>query len=441
MLGAATESGAVALVPMVLLSGFFGYKLAKRKDLPPSFFSRFWPLTTPALALVAFSIFYNITLLFGYNTPVHVLFGAGALIILAPYWAAFLVVSERQARSQGKILGAVMVLGLFAICGGAAWATHAWVRTQVIPTHAPYEPSVAHDGSGRYGHGIDERLYLPFGDPSKLASLGEEATVHISANWPRLDGSIALLPIYGAAAQAVYTGLDMKTVRPYVTCYNTAAGFDRLLADEVDIFFGPKLSPEQKVSAEERGLALTEVAIAKEAFVFLVHRDNPVNGLTVEQIRAVYGREITNWRALGGANERIMAFQRPDTSGSQAIMKMVVMKGARLARPVQEEFSVGMGDLIKEVAAYRNRLNALGYSFRWYATAQYPSPDIKLLAVNGVPPTVENIRNGTYPFVSEVMAVRARPLSPESRVFLDWLTGPQGQKLIQQVGYVPVSAD
>jgi phosphate transport system substrate-binding protein len=97
-----------------------------------------------------------------------------------------------------------------------------------------------------------------------------------------------------------------------------------------------------------------------------------------------------------------------------------------------------MGDIVIGVAAYRNSENAVGYSFRWYVTALFSSPDIRLLAIDGVEPTVENIRSGAYPFTVPMLAVTARPLSAESKSLLDWITGPEGQDLLERVGYVPL---
>jgi len=100
-----------------------------------------------------------------------------------------------------------------------------------------------------------------------------------------------------------------------------------------------------------------------------------------------------------------------------------------------------MGDIINEVAAYRNRQNAIGYSFRWYATVQYAHPRIRLLDVNGVEPNVENIAENIYPITVPVVAVTARPLSPEASLLLEWILSPQGQELVARTGYVPLAID
>jgi phosphate transport system substrate-binding protein len=262
--------------------------------------------------------------------------------------------------------------------------------------------------------------------------------LRISANYPRLDGAVSAWPVYAAFAQAVYEGLDENTVRAFVDCTNTVDAYKRLADGVVDIFFGLAPSQGQRGYAASKGAALAEMPIGRDAFVFFVHKDNPVRSLTREQIRAVYSGRVTNWKALGGPDERIMAFQRLEGSGSQTTMIGTVMQGQALRKPQREEIFKGMAGIVSGVAAYRNRRNALGYSFRWYATRLYTHPDIRLLAIDGIEPTPENIRSAAYPFTVPLLAVTARPLSPQGKSLLDWITGPEGQELLERIGYAPL---
>ena len=95
-----------------------------------------------------------------------------------------------------------------------------------------------------------------------------------------------------------------------------------------------------------------------------------------------------------------------------------------------------MGGIVSQVAEFRNSTAAIGYSFRWYATVMNGNPGIKLLAIDGVEPTVDNIRNGSYPFTIDVYAVTARTTNPNAAKIVDWITSDEGQKLIEKVGYV-----
>ena len=105
-----------------------------------------------------------------------------------------------------------------------------------------------------------------------------------------------------------------------------------------------------------------------------------------------------------------------------------------------------MGGIIEQVASYRNYKNALGFSFRFYSTEMVQNGDIRLLSLNGVAPTRETIRDGSYPIASEFYAVTAAPIGDpppqewdqDLGGFLDWILSPQGQFLVDETGYVSV---
>ena len=115
-----------------------------------------------------------------------------------------------------------------------------------------------------------------------------------------------------------------------------------------------------------------------------------------------------------------------------------------LIEPEEEDRVAGMGGIIREVASYRNYRNAIGFSFRYYATEMVRNGDIRLLALDGVEPTKETIRDSTYPISSYFYAVTAAPIgkpAPEERnetmaAFLNWILSPQGQTLVEETGYV-----
>ncbi|MCL2808225.1 MAG: substrate-binding domain-containing protein [Coriobacteriia bacterium] len=278
--------------------------------------------------------------------------------------------------------------------------------------------------------------YRPFTPDNLLERLDEPATISISGNYPILDGATAAYPVYAAIAQELYEGLSDRTVIDYVGCTKTDVAYERLINGEIDVFFGAQPSAEQVAMAEERGLEFALTPIAREAFVFFVNSNNPVDNLTLEQIQDIYQRKITNWQPLGGNDEAIMAFQRPVNSGSQTIMLAKVMGDKVMAAPLQEESAQGMGGIMKEVATYRNYSSAIGYSFRFYATGMNPNENLKLLAIEGIEPSKESIRNGTYPFTVEVYAVTVGAQSENTKKLLEWTLSEQGQGFIEKCGYV-----
>lgn len=338
------------------------------------------------------------------------------------FWLAFSVAglrfNGRPFRRQGLIIVAVFSPSLAILVFN--WG-----------------PNLYYNLKGRLPNSVDIRDYQPFSPDSRLVGLLDKPSLSIKSNYPRLDGATATFPVYAAVAQAVYQGLpNAESAKKYVNCHATGRAYKMLAEGEVDLVFAAPPSPEQVEYGLSKGRVFTEEPIAYDAFVFLTHQDNPVDDLTVEQIRGIYTQRILNWQEVGGPDRDIMAFQRDEGSGSQTAMLRLVMDGDKMAEPMVRETIGGMGEMARSVVDYRNRRNALGYSFRWYVTAQYPVSGIKLLKVNGIAPSPENIRSGFYPLRSELVVVSSGPLSEESQALLDWIAGPEGQALIEKTGYI-----
>ena len=297
--------------------------------------------------------------------------------------------------------------------------------------------------------------YEPFAEGTKAVYLEEESTLKFDTPTIDMDGATALYPIYSAFVQAVYPEgkydiYDFKYNEEdgygQVTCTGTIEAYQRLIEGKTDIIFCAAPSQDQLDAAAAAGVELHLTPIGREAFVFFVNSENPVEGLTVEQIQGIYTGEIKNWKELGGKNQRIRPYQRAENSGSQSAL-LRLMEGLPLMEPEKEDRIAGMGGIITQVASYRNHKNAIGFSFRFYSTEMVENDQIRLLSLNGVEPTKDTIRSGEYPIASNFYAVTASPIgepAPEEtnedlRAFLDWILSEQGQALIEKTGYVGVN--
>ena len=187
---------------------------------------------------------------------------------------------------------------------------------------------------------------------------------------------------------------------------------------ESDLIFAAAPSESQKNIAEIEGLTLNMTPIGREAFVFFVHHKNSIDNLTLEQVKQIYAGDVKNWNQVGGNNEKIRAFQRPADSGSQSTLEKIMGNTPIMEAPA-EDMASGMDGIIHEVSQYRNYKNPIGYTFRYYSTEMVGNEEIKLLSIDGVAPTKENIRNGTYPLTSEFYALQLRTENPNVQVFID----------------------
>lgn len=147
---------------------------------------------------------------------------------------------------------------------------------------------------------FDLRAYQPFQENTKAQSLGQSATLKLDSNLPRLDEATALYPLYSAFVQAVYPKKEYDLHDHQVRASTTPEAYEYLLDGTADMIFVAGPSTQQLAIAKEKGVEMKLTPIGREAFVFFVHADNPVKGLTMEQIQGIYSGAITNWQEVGG---------------------------------------------------------------------------------------------------------------------------------------------
>ena len=254
-------------------------------------------------------------------------------------------------------------------------------------------------------------------------------------NYPRIDGSTATLPL-AEALKANFTGTDLEEIG--VEHSRTHNAYVNLINGDTDLILVTYPSEDEQKLAEENGVELEIVPIVKEAFVFLVNKENPVENLTLEQIQGIYTGEIKNWSEVGGLDSEILAYQRPENSGSQSGMLALVMQGKEMMEPITENIVSGMAEVIDVISDYDNGVNSIGYSYYYYATTMYTSDTIKLLGVDGVKPTYDNIKNGLYNIQTAYYAVirKDEPQDSDVRKLLNAMISERGQNVAKEAGYV-----
>ncbi len=283
-----------------------------------------------------------------------------------------------------------------------------------------------------------------------------EYTVLDWGTYPSIDGSTVCVPL-GMELARQHLGIGEEDLPGFVTFSTTHNAYMRLFEQKpnpmvsiasqnlildpetpVSLFLGTEPSDEELDIAAGMGVELVKVPFCYDAFVFLVNGCNPVETLTVQQIRQIYSGSIVLWNDVGGEENRLIwAYQRPSNSGSQTAMENLVMQGMPLAGAKDAYIADGMSELIGVVGDYDNGPNALGYSYLYYVEGMYKSGDVKVLAVDGIAPTEDNLRSGAYPFTTCYYAVY-RKGDANAAAFTDWLVSEAGQKCVRQAGYVPV---
>lgn len=386
-------------------------------------------------------------------------FSAAVHLIALGAFAAGVKISDRQYGTP-RTKARPIPYAVFAVCFGVSLLSMGHIIRMRDLSTVTAERDYGQRGDNVYrtaeGHGfayengwssVSLYPYYVENPGNKLAKLDGPSDFVISDvdQMPVLNGAEAAYPIYSAFANCCYENIGkiQERAKKYggqikmpVRFTNTVEGFEELLTGETDIFFGSKPSEAQYKMAEEKSAELVLTPIGSEAFVFFVNSENPVDGLTSDQIRKIYSGEYKSWKQAGGSNIPILAFQRPEGSGSQTRMQYF-MGDVPLKEPLKVEYELSMAGVVKEVASYENKESAIGYSFRYYVSEMFHDDNIKFLSVDGVYPDAEAIRGGSYPLSGNLYAITLKDNpNPTVEPFLEWMTGEQGQQIINRTGYI-----
>ncbi|MBD5130490.1 MAG: phosphate ABC transporter substrate-binding protein, PhoT family [Ruminococcaceae bacterium] len=268
---------------------------------------------------------------------------------------------------------------------------------------------------------IELSKYLPFDENSGIVKI--DSAAKLGGKLPVIDGAAALYPVFSGFVNAVYPSDSVFfdgenfTDESALHYTNTRGAYSAIVDGTADVIFCAAPSREQLEYAEQNSVELELVPIGREAFVFIVNKNNPVDDLAVEQVKGIYSGEIKKWSEVGGENRYIDALQRNAGSGSQS--QMLAFMDAPMKRSLTGIFG-----------------SAIGFSFRYYVEGIVENSDVKMLSLNGVYPSPENIADESYPLVSSFYAVyRKDDDNPNIPVLIDWILSDEGQRIVEESGY------
>ena len=307
---------------------------------------------------------------------------------------------------------------------------------QKIVTETPFklgEITVEHDEEWNEDYYINTLGTYPFIDGSTVCV---PMAVEFARQHLNFDDENSINLTNFSTTHHAYENLILKN-KNYLGGYSHNSNYVELCYDTVDLVIATHPSEDELGMAQKNGIELILKPVCYDAFVFITHKDNPVESLSVQQIKDIYSGKITNWKEVGGNDEKIRAFQREENSGSQTAMERLVMGGTDMIDPIKVTVIEGMGELVKAVAEYENETASLGYTYRYYIDNLYKNDNIKTIAVEGIYPTDENIRNTTYPYTTNYYGViRKEDETGTSGKFLQWMLSDEGQQCIKQAGYI-----
>ena len=284
---------------------------------------------------------------------------------------------------------------------------------------------ISHHSPGMQKMSVEVGNYVPFTGSENVYSA--EGVTKLEGDIPVIDGAAALLPIYAGFVQSIYPessviyngeDYDASSAMHYT---NTRGAYKDIVDGNADIIICAQPSDEQLQYAKDNGVELEMVPIGSDAFVFIVNDSNPVNNITIEQIRGIYSGEIKNWKELGGKDIPIAAMRRNKNSGSQTALEKLMGD-----TPIKPDYTTLFG-------------SPIGFSFRYYVTGMLGEGGVKILTINGIAPTAETIADGSYPVAGNIYAIYRKGETNENvQKAIDFMLSPEGQKIVEQSGYIPL---
>lgn len=231
-------------------------------------------------------------------------------------------------------------------------------------------------------------------------------------------------------------------LRISVTGGGSGTGIAALINNTVDIANASRqIKPEEIEQAEANGVEPVEFVIARDAIAVIVHLDNPVDRLTIDQISDIYSGQYSNWSQVGGEDRPIVRLSRETNSGTHVFfLEEVLRKGDEDDKTLFSTDTLLLPSSEGISAEIRQNPNAIGYDGLGYVT-----DDMKVIAVSRVPsgpfvlPSAETVDARTYPIARELYMYTAGNPTGEVRTYLDWILSTEAQTVVQELGFVPIS--
>jgi len=242
-----------------------------------------------------------------------------------------------------------------------------------------------------------------------------------------IKGSTTVLPIAQSCAEAF---MDVHSdVNISVQGGGSGVGIASLIDGTCDIADASRpIKGKEVVKAKENGVQAYENVVALDGIAVIVHPSNPVDGLSIEQIKKIYTGEISNWSEVGGKNMKVTVISRDSASGTfETFNELALDKEKVRADALLQVSNQAVAQAVSRTPG------AIGY-----AGLGYLSSAVKGVNVDGVEPTKKNVVNGSYKLARKLFMYTNGAPAGVVKAFIDFVLSEKGQELVEKAGYVPL---
>ncbi|MCE1253631.1 MAG: phosphate ABC transporter substrate-binding protein [Anaerolineae bacterium] len=234
---------------------------------------------------------------------------------------------------------------------------------------------------------------------------------------------------------------DNPSVRVSVTGGGSGTGLAALANNTVDIANASrKIKQEELDEAKKQNYNPAEFVVARDAIGVIVNLENPISQLTLEQISQIYKGEVNNWSELGGEDRPIVRLSRETNSGTHVyFLETVIRLGNSKDKSIFSADTLLLPSSEGIISEVSDNPNAIGYDGLGYIT-----PAVKVVAVARktgdayVMPSVDTVNNNTYPISRDLYMYTRNAPQGAVKTYLDWILSDEAQKIVQDLGFVPL---
>jgi phosphate transport system substrate-binding protein len=258
---------------------------------------------------------------------------------------------------------------------------------------------------------------------STIVNTGSDTLVNLALAWAE-------------KYQSLYPNVQIS-----VTGGGSGTGIAALINKTIDIANASRqIKPGEIEQAEENGVEPVEQVVAKDAIAIIVNPQNPVDHLTLQQLSDIYSGIVNNWKDVGGEDRVIVRLSRETNSGTHVyFLENVVRLGDPNNKTLFSTDTLLLPSSEGITAETKDNPNAIGYDGLGYVTQ-----DVKVIAVGNNPngpfiiPSADTVNNGQYPIARDLyMYTSGHPIGAVAE-YLDWIMTSEAQKIVSQLGFVPI---
>ena len=241
------------------------------------------------------------------------------------------------------------------------------------------------------------------------------------------EGSTTVLPVAQKTAELLMDSNPSLDIA--VRGGGSGVGINSLTKGGCDIAMASRaMKDSEKQEALKNKINPVEHVIAMDAIALIVNPKNGVSSLTKDQIKDIFTGKITNWKEVGGADKKIVIVSRDSASGTFETFNELVLKGEKVSSSALMQASN------QAVSGIVDRSDgAIGYVGLGYVTSK-----TKALKIDGISPSIETVLNKQYAFSRALFFYTNGDPKGAAKAYIDFILSAQGQKIVKEMGFVPL---